>query len=48
VWRLVLAKVATLEEIERHWSLTDVFIANRLLDFQQAVERRAVEEAKRR
>lgn len=34
IWRLVLDNIATLEEIERHWSLDDVFRANALLDMR--------------
>lgn len=39
VWRLVLAKVATLEEIDRSWSLDDILDANALLDYQAAAQR---------
>lgn len=41
MWRLVLSRVATLEEMERSWSLTDVVMANYALDFQQELERRS-------
>lgn len=34
VWRLVLAKVATLEEIDNHWSWGDVRKANALLQWK--------------
>lgn len=36
VWRLVVSKVATLEEIDRDWSLDDVLDGNALLDYQAA------------
>ena len=38
IWRLVLAQIATLQEIDCHWSLVDVLHANHLLDIQQAAE----------
>jgi hypothetical protein len=41
VWRLVLAHVATLSEIEHDWSLVDLWRATLALDFQQAAERLA-------
>jgi len=34
----VLQKVATLEELERHWSLDDVARANALLDMRDDIE----------
>lgn len=37
VWRLVLDGVATLHEIETHWSITDVLDANEALDVQADV-----------
>lgn len=38
VWRLVLAKIATLDEIDTSWSIDDVFDANAVLDYQQAAQ----------
>lgn len=38
VWRLVLGQIATLEEIDRSWSLDDVLDANALLDYQAAAQ----------
>lgn len=32
VWRLVLERVATLREIEEHWSILDLADANDALD----------------
>jgi len=32
VWRLVTGRVATLAEIETHWSVTDLIDANDVLD----------------
>lgn len=32
VWRLVAAGVARLEEIDRHWTVSDVLDANEALD----------------
>jgi hypothetical protein len=37
-WRLVLSKVATLEEIDRAWSLDDMLDCNALLDYQAAAQ----------
>jgi len=36
VWRLVLGKHATLEEIEDHWSLDDLLRANLALNVHEA------------
>lgn len=33
-WRLVIGKVATLAEIDTHWSLDDMLDANAVLDMQ--------------
>lgn len=41
IWRLVLEKVATLAEIEQHWTLLDVGDANEALDLKDEQERRA-------
>lgn len=32
VWRLILERVATLREVEEHWSILDVAEANDALD----------------
>ena len=32
IWRPILEGVATLNEIEKYWSLEDVFLANQALD----------------
>lgn len=37
MWRLVLDGVATLHEIETHWSIADVLDANEALDVQADV-----------
>jgi hypothetical protein len=39
VWRPVLAKVATLHEIECYWSLGDLMRANMALDIQVEQDR---------
>lgn len=44
IWRLVFEKVATLQEIENHWSLDDVMRAMSLLEFREDVQ---AENAKR-
>jgi hypothetical protein len=33
-----MMKVTTLQEMETHWSLSDVIIANALLDCQEAAD----------
>lgn len=38
IWRLVFERVATLEELETHWSLDDVARANALLDMKNTYE----------
>jgi hypothetical protein len=47
VWRLVIRKIATLQEIETHYSLIDLMDANEVLDLQDRAESQAVDEAKR-
>ena len=34
MWRLVTERVATLAEIDGHWTLEDIYKANALLDMQ--------------
>ena len=38
VWRLVTRRVATLQELETHWSITDLFDANDVLDALDEVQ----------
>lgn len=38
VWRVVFRKIATLEEIETHWSIVDLDKANEILDYLDALE----------
>lgn len=38
VWRPILAGIATLEEIDRHWSLSDLLDANEALDIRDEAE----------
>ena len=40
IWRIVYAKLATLQEIGEYWSLGDVRKANDLLDAYEGAERR--------
>lgn len=35
VWRIILERIATLEEIETHYSLLDLLDANIALDFKE-------------
>ena len=48
IWRLVMRKVATLEEIRRYWCLRDVIRANEFLDVQDDSEWLAHDDARRR
>ncbi len=43
----MLAKVATLQEIETHYSILDVMTANEVLDIQEEADAQAVDDAKR-
>ena len=38
VWRLVTERVATLKEINEHYTYTDILKANAILDMQQSVK----------
>jgi hypothetical protein len=38
VWRIVLAGLATLREVEHDWSLIDVLEANEILDMKEELE----------
>jgi len=38
IWRPILAKITTLQEIEQHWSIDDLFDAHEALDIQQEAE----------
>ncbi len=38
VWRVVLEGVATLQEIETHWSIDDLADAHEALDLKTALE----------
>lgn len=37
VWRVVVSKLATLREIDEHWTIKDLIDANAILDTQDAV-----------
>ena len=45
LWRPVLRKIATLEEIETHWSLTDMLDAHEALDIMDEMETYANKQA---
>jgi len=48
VWRLVTEKVASLQEIDEHWCINDVFKANAMLDLKIAIsDAQAKKQAKR-
>jgi hypothetical protein len=38
LWRPIIEKIATLEEIERWWSIDDLLDAHEVLDIQQDFE----------
>lgn len=42
IWRLVVAKIATLKEINEYYDLCDVWDAHTALDLQDEAERRAM------
>jgi hypothetical protein len=46
VWSVVLAKYATLQEIESHWSFLDLLDCHEAMSVKSDLERRAIEEAK--
>lgn len=48
MWRPIIAKVATLREIEEHYSLVDLWRINAALDAQDDAERRAHEKANKK
>jgi len=41
VWRIILERIATLEEIETHYSLLDLLDANIALDFKEEMVAKA-------
>lgn len=44
LWRIVIERVATLEEIETHWDLCDLLEAHDALDLRDRVEEDAMNE----
>jgi hypothetical protein len=50
IWSLVISKIATLQEIETHWSLDDVMRAHATLEMKQAMisEAQKANESKRK
>ncbi len=47
VWRVVLAKIATLHEVETKWNLCDLMDANEALDVMAEMEQEAQERNQR-
>lgn len=43
MWRVVLSKIATLAELDTHYSFMDLVHANDALDIQEEMEREAQE-----
>lgn len=48
MWRLVIERIATLEEMDRHWTLDDIYRANALLDMQADIKADAAKKARRK
>jgi ABC-type uncharacterized transport system substrate-binding protein len=48
VWRLVIERVATLQELDAHWPLDDIARANALLDMRRDAKVKAAKDAERR
>jgi len=48
VWRCILERIATLKEIETHWSIDDLMDANEALDVQQNAVEKQREEIERK
>lgn len=48
VWRVVVSKLATLREIDEHWTIKDLIDANAILDTQDAVAMKQNLEQKQR
>lgn len=48
IWRPVVRKIATLEEIESHWDINDLFDAHEALDVLDEMEAFANNQAKSR
>jgi len=44
----VLERIASLEEIETHWSINDLAEANEVLDYRDALRSAEMERAKQR
>lgn len=47
IWRPVTAKIATLAEIETHWSIDDLADANEALDIKAEAEEFAARQARK-
>ncbi len=48
IWRVVLENLATLEEVETHWSIHDLQEANEVLDYREYVRSMEIEKMRRR
>ena len=46
-WRPVMAQKATLEEIDRHWSMVDLAIAHQLLDVNEEADEHNIVQQRR-
>lgn len=43
IWRLVVNRIASLQEIDTHYDIVELFDANEALDLQEAANRAAQE-----
>lgn len=48
LWRIIDAKLATLEEIERYWDINDMADAHEYLDIKAEAERHSYKAAERK
>lgn len=46
MWRVIIEKIATLQEIETHWSLDDLVRANDVLDMKNDIENEQMKKVK--
>lgn len=48
MWRPVIERVTTLQEIETHWDLMDLFCCHEALDLREEAERRAARQPRQK
>jgi len=47
VWRLITERVATLQELDAHWTIEDMLKANAVLDMKADIKADAAERARK-